>query len=479
MNAAYPPEFAPDFQGQAIILKPEAVLTPGGPSRGLAVLIENGKFKAVDRAEALDQKFAGIKSLDLPGRLIMPGFIDSHQHLAQAFGKALAFGEPSEIFKRIWVPLEGFLNQELVYLSAKLAAFEALRGGFTTVADAGARSSGDLSVLARAAEEAGLRCVLGLICNDFPQSPQPPDQGEILKKAEAHLALYDQHPLITPSLAISIPECASDYMLKEVYERCREAGRIFQTHVNEHLAAVERSLVDRRLRPLEHLVKAGALGPATLAAHSTLVTPCELMLLRDKGAAVAYNPVASQWKGNAVAPAEHMHALGIRLGLGTDGTRSDGFRLVDAAEASQRLAFGLAVGDSSCGGGALWLKMATEGGAEVLGLGRVTGAIEEGLSADFLLVDLDVPEFVPSWDLPWDLVRLGNRSQIEGVFVAGRLRLWQGWPVDWDGRALMRRINQLAGEAVSQAPIYRVHDNSDRYAAFRKECGLNFCAGKN
>ena len=137
-----------------------------------------------------------------------------------------------------------------------------------------------------------------------------------------------------PRSAISIPEAASDGMLHDIAAMSADAGVIFQTHVNEHLVAVERSLVERRLRPLEHLHHAGALGPHTLIAHSTLVTPPELDLLRRTDTAVAYNPVASQWKGNAVAPAEMMHVLGIRFGLGTDPTRSDGFRLLDAAEAS-------------------------------------------------------------------------------------------------------------------------------------------------
>ena len=457
---------------EMIFLAPEAVLTPGGIKGGVGLIIKNHKFLAVAEIAALERDHPHLNKIELPGRLIMPGFIDTHQHLAQAFGKALAYGEPSEIFKRVWVPLEGFLNEELVYLSGKLAALEALRGGFTTVSDAGARNEGDLSVLARAVEEAGLRCVLGLICNDFPDSPQPPDQKAILKKADEHLSRFDSGGLVSPSLAISIPEVASNYMLHQVYERCRESGRVFQTHVNEHLAAVERSLVDRRLRPLEHLAQAGALGPATLAAHVTLVTPAELNILRDRGVAVAYNPVASQWKGNAVSPALLMDSLGIRLGLGTDGTRSDGFRLMDAAEASQRLAFGLAAGDSSCGGGAIWLDLASRGGAEVLGLGQITGAVAPGLAADFLLVDLEVPELTPTWDLAWDLVRLGHRSQIEGVFVSGRPCLRSGWPVDWDARALMARINQLAGEAVAQAPIRRVHGPSCEYAAFRRQTGI-------
>lgn len=459
-------------ESDELLLRPEVVLTPEGPQYNFGVVVKDQKFLAVGPAEKLTADHLLAKAIDLPGRLLMPGFIDTHQHLAQAFGKGLAWGEPSEIFKRVWVPLEGFLNEELIYLSGQLAALEALRGGFTTVADAGARSAEDLSTLARGVEEVGLRCVLGFICNDFPNSLQPPDQAAILKKAEAHLARFDGHGLITPSLAISIPEAASDYMLHQVHERCRESGRVFQTHVNEHMVAVERSLVDRRLRPLEHLARAKALGPATLASHATLVTPAELILLRDTDTAVAYNPVASQWKGNAVAPALAMDALGIRLGLGTDGTRNDGFRLMDAAEATQRLAFGLTVGDSSCGGGARWLKMASVGGAEVLGLGRTTGAIAAGLAADFLLVNLEVPEFTPSWDLPWDLVRLGNVSQIEAVFVNGRLRLRQGWPVDWNARDLMVRIKELAAKAVSQAPIIRIHGTSAEQARFRQENGL-------
>jgi 5-methylthioadenosine/S-adenosylhomocysteine deaminase len=395
----------------------------------------------------------------------MPGFIDAHHHLTQTFGKALAFGEPSEIFRRVWIPLEGVLDNELVYIAAKAAALESLRGGFTTVVDAGTRAEGNVSAIATAAREAGLRCVLGLICNDVGPGA---DQAAIKRRAAAHLAAWKSDDLVHPSLAISIPEAASDGMLHDIAAMSADAGVIFQTHVNEHLVAVERSLVERRLRPLEHLHHAGALGPHTLIAHSTLVTPPELDLLRRTDTAVAYNPVASQWKGNAVAPAEMMDVLGIRFGLGTDGTRSDGFRLVDAAEASQRIAFGLAVGDSSCGGGWTWLDHATRGGADAIGLKDTTGEIAVGKAADFLLVDIDTPEFTPSWDLPWELVRFGNRDQIEAVFVAGRLRLWHGWPTDWDGHALMRKVAELARDAVARAPIKRIHPTSAVHRAGRR-----------
>jgi cytosine/adenosine deaminase-related metal-dependent hydrolase len=455
---------APDAAALAadpLLLVPEQVMLPDGPVRGHAVLVAGGAFAAVGPGEVLLAQHPHLSPVALPRALVMPGFIDAHHHLSQTFGKALAFGEPSEIFRRIWVPLEGSMDGELVHLAAKLGALEALRGGFTTVVDAGTRAAGDVAAIADAAGEAGLRCVLGAICNDAGGGGPGGDRAAILEAAERHLARWQGHGLIHPSLAISIPEAASDAMLCAISARCREAGAIFQTHANEHLVAVERSLVARGLRPIQLLGQLGALGPQVLLAHATLLTPDELILLRESDTAIAYNPVATQWKGNAAAPAELFARMGIRFGIGTDGTRGDGFRLVDAAEATQRLCFGLAAGDFSCGGGWLWLEHATAAGAAAIGLGGVTGRIAPGYAADFLIVDLDVPEMLPSWDLTWELVRLANRDQIAAVFVAGRLRLWHGWPVEWDAKALLRRVADLAGSVLARAPIQRIHPVSD------------------
>ncbi|MCY1384633.1 hypothetical protein D9M69_729150 [compost metagenome] len=62
-----------------------------------------------------------------------------------------------------------------------------------------------------------------------------------------------------------------------------------------------------------------------------------------------------------------------------------------------------------------------------------------------------------SVDLTWDLVRLGNRDQIVAVFVDGKLRLWDGWPPDWDARALQRQLARVAHAAMDRAPIVRLH----------------------
>lgn len=438
------------------LLAPDWLLLPEGPRRGQGVLIANGCFADVGPLELLQNRYPGHPVRRLESQLLMPGFIDTHHHLSQSFGKGLVFGEPSEIFRRVWIPLEGSLDTDLLYLTSKLAAFESLRGGFTTVCDAGTRSLEGVEAIAKAVHEVGIRCVLAKTCNDL-QGGQVLAASHILAMAEQHLSAWDNDPLVTPSLAIPIPEIATDSTLRAVYQLCHEAGRVFQSHVNEHLVAVERSLELYGVRPLEHLHRAGALGPRALLAHATLLTPNEICLLRDSGAAVSYNPVASAWKGNAVAQAHLMHCLGIPIGLGTDGTRGDAFRLLDCAESAQRFAHGLPVGDSVCGGGQIWLDMGTQDAAQVLGLGKVTGQISPGKAADFLLVDLAVPELLPSWNLTWDLVRLANRDQIQAVVVQGKVRLWQGWPTDWDARALMRQVDALARAVVSQAPIHKVH----------------------
>ena len=139
----------------------------------------------------------------------MPGMIDAHHHLTQSFGKSLAYGEPSEIFRRIWVPLEASLDDEFVFMVSKLAALESLRGGFTTVCDAGTRAKGDIGAVAAATQEAGLRCVLGMICNDGGNDRRRKRAARHQGQATRFLREWSGAALVHPSLAISVPEAAS------------------------------------------------------------------------------------------------------------------------------------------------------------------------------------------------------------------------------------------------------------------------------
>src|SRR5213593_1276649 len=87
-----------------LLLIPDYVMLPDGPVRDFAVVVSDNKFRDVGPAGAVMQRNPHLVAVKTPGKLLMPGFIDAHHHLTQSFGKALGFGEPSEIYRRIWVP---------------------------------------------------------------------------------------------------------------------------------------------------------------------------------------------------------------------------------------------------------------------------------------------------------------------------------------------------------------------------------------
>ena len=185
-------------------------------------------------------------------------------------------------------------------------------------------------------------------------------------------------------------------------------------------------------------------------------------VLAETATAVSYNPVASLWKGDGIAPALQFRDRGVRFGLGTDSTRSDAFRLLDAAEACQRAAYGIPKLDFSCGAGWTWVDAATRGGADACGLGGVTGALEPGLAADFLMLDMNRPEVLPSWDFEWELVRLYGRDQIDAVVIDGRPVMTRGEAIGWDHSRFLHDELPRAIAAVEQSGALRVHGPSTR-----------------
>jgi len=193
------------------------------------------------------------------------------------------------------------------------------------------------------------------------------------------------------------------------------------------------------------------------------VTPGEIELLASTGTAVSYNPVAAIWKGNAIAPALDYISRGIRVGLGTDATRNDAFRMIEAAETCQRIAFGIPADDFSCGAGWTWFDAATRGGADAAGLGKKTGALAAGYEADFLVLDRRQPEVLPSWDFAWELVRYYDRANILATVVGGRAVIIGGRAASFDSERFF--ADQLAdGIAhMDAAQITRIHGSSNRF----------------
>ena len=337
------------FAGDPYALQPDAIVLPREVATDSpVVVVEGGRVGFAGHRREVPERYRGVEIERLVGAVIVPGFVGTHHHVPASFVKAASFGEPAQMWTRIWMPYEAALDPEMSYYWAKWTFVEALRGGFTTLVDSAIRPVEHTAEVLRAADECGIRLVLstGLFdLSDFDTEARTPDLAGsaegVLALAEEHLEMCAEYGLVEPSMACGTVQSNSGELITALARWCREHDVLFQIHANEHTGEVHRSVERHGLRPIEYVDSLDALGSTTLLAHTTLVTPSEAGRLRDTDTAVSYNPVASQWKGNAVAPALWFHELGIRFGIGTDNTRNDAFRLLDAAEAAQRFAFGL------------------------------------------------------------------------------------------------------------------------------------------
>lgn len=436
--------------GDTYALAPDVILTSKGPMRDHVMFVREGRIVAIER------RTEGVQAIALPDMAIIPGIVDSHAHAGQTFGKSMIGGEPTQIWRRLWVPLEDALTPERSYVSAKWMFLEALRGGYTTLVNFNRNSSENNEAVHQAAKDTGLRLVSGVAA-----STDSPSADAVIESIEMHAKQCGGWQRITPSLCFGFYGATLEGLqvgdLAKIGRYCADNGVLLQMHSNEHFPDVHECIVRFGKRPIELWDELGILGPQTLLHHATLVSPNEIDLIDRRGAAVSYNPVASQWKGNAVAPALHYAQRKVRMGLGTDNTRLDGFRMMDAAENCQRIAHGMSVLDFSCGGGWTWVDAATRGGADACGLGKVTGALEAGLAADFLVLDMTAPEVVPSWDFEWELVRAYDRDQVKAVVVDGCAVMRDGHAVGWDSTAFVREQRQLVLDMVAEAKVTRVH----------------------
>lgn len=438
------------IQGSTYTLAPDVILTPAGPVRDHALVVKDGEVVAIEPKRLHETAIA------LPDAAIVPGIVDCHAHAGQTFGKSMIGGEPTQIWRRLWVPLEDALTPERSYVSAKWMFLEALRGGYTTLVNFNRNSMENNEAVHQAAHDTGIRLVSGVAASTDSPSPEA-----VIASIDEHAAQCAKWQRVTPSLCFGFYAATLEGLalgdLARIGRYCADNGVLLQMHSNEHFPDVHECIVRFGKRPIELWDELGILGPQTLLHHVTLISPNEIDLLDRRGAAVSYNPVASQWKGNAVAPALHFAQRKIRMGLGTDNTRLDAFRMMDAAENCQRIAHGMSVLDFSCGGAWTWVDAAMRGGADACGLGAVTGSLEVGKAADFLVLDMTAPEVVPSWDFEWELVRAYDRDQVKAVAVEGRVVMREGRATGWDSEAFVREQRKLVLDMVAEAKVTKVH----------------------
>ena len=396
--------------------------------------IENGKDILIEGAHI--SKIAGsIKApanteiIDATGKLVAPGFINSHTHLYQNLLKGM--DDRVSLFEwvdKITFPLCSNIttklnkkdSKKIAHLWSLLAGIEAIKSGTTCVLDMDLKH---IDVI-RGWNDLGLR---GICARTFVDKWVPSDLAEPLKKQfkniEKLIETYHNTPQDLPLFSVFIGPSAiftcSEKLLKWVAETAEEFDTGIQIHVAETSWEVEFAKKEMGLRPIEYLHKIGFLSPLTSLVHCVHLSENEISIIAESGATVVHCPKSNMKLGSGVAPVVEMIKRNIPVALGTDGAASND--LLDMLEEMRFAAMLQKVKheDASVITGNDVYKMATANGAKVCNIDA--GAIEEGKLADLIIVDLNKAHLVPIHDIINTLVYCGRASDVESVVINGKI----------------------------------------------------------
>ena len=413
--------------------------TPGeAPQERGAVGIREGRIAWLGPAEEAP---SAVERLDATGCAILPGLVNTHTHSPMVCFRGLADDLPLErwLEDHIWPAERAHADEDMVRAGATLAMAEMLRSGTTTFCDA--YFHGD--TIAAAVREVGLRAV---VCQGFMDlGPEPAEAALLEARAEGFVADWQGcSPLLTPALFCHSPYTCSARTLQTVKAAARRLGVGFQTHLSETEGEVLRLRARCGCTPAEYLDALDLLDTRTLAVHCTWMTDAELDLLAERGVKVSHNPESNLKLAAGVAPLPAMLRRGISVGLGTDGCASNNDldlfgEMQTAAKLHKFVARDPTVLDART-----VFRMATLGGAEVLGLERETGSLELGKWADLILVDLEQPHLTPLYDLASNLVYAARGTDVRTVLVAGRLLMKDRRLLTLDLPGAMAEVRRIA-----------------------------------
>jgi cytosine/adenosine deaminase-related metal-dependent hydrolase len=391
---------------------------------------------------------------DLEGAVVTPGLVNVHHHLCQTLTRARA--QDSSLFA--WfdhlLPSWKRLDAEAEYAAARTGLAELALSGCTTVFDhhyifpRGA--DGIIEAEVAAAGELGLRIVAGRGAMDFAESrggvvPDDiaEDRDHILADTERLIALHERRPGAMVQIAVA-PEgvgSATAGLISDSIELARRHGLRLHTHLAENAEEEAYSLETFGRRPADHLLDLGFHGDDAWCAHCVRVDETDVARLAESRTGVAHCPTSNLRLGCGIAPIRAMLDQDVAVGLGVDGTGSNerGDLLY---ETKQALLVARAGGNPAAMSARQALRLATRGGAKVLGRDEL-GSLEAGKSADLAVWRTDGLELGGADDLVAGLV-LSAPHRVQRLYVGGELVV--------DGGALVRADEQtIAREHRAQA----------------------------
>jgi 5-methylthioadenosine/S-adenosylhomocysteine deaminase len=274
-----------------------------------------------------------------------------------------------------------------------------------------------------------MRAVLGIIAIEFP-TRYAADADDYLAKGLAIRDALSGDPLLSFCLAPHAPYTVADKTFEKIATLAAQLELPIHIHVHETLHEIEESLAQHGVRPIERLRRLGLLGPQLIAVHAVHLDAGEIDLLAHEGCHIAHCPTSNLKLGSGIAPLSAVQARGLNFGLGTDGAASNNrLDLFHEMRHAALLAKGVSRNAEALDTHAT-LRAATLGGAQALGLEGGIGSLLPGKAADLCAVRLDEWLMQPCFDPASHLVYAAGREQVTHTWVAGKLVMRNGAPLE-------------------------------------------------
>jgi 8-oxoguanine deaminase len=200
------------------------------------------------------------------------------------------------------------------------------------------------------------------------------------------------------------------------------------------------------------------LGNDVWFAHSVHVNEDEIRIYAKTGSGIAHCPTSNMRLASGIAPLMDMLGMGVKVGLGVDGSASnDGSNLLEETRQAMllaRLRAGL-MGASKTGNESpallparKALEIATVGGASVLGRSDL-GSLEAGKCADLFAINLGKLEYAGGLHDPVSAIVFCAPVRADYTIIAGKVIVKEGNLVNWDLPRLVEKHNRAARRLVN------------------------------
>ncbi|NGN65114.1 amidohydrolase family protein [Streptomyces sp. A7024] len=443
--------------GQVLTMDPEL----GDLAQG-DVLIENGKIAAVDREISADAEV-----LDMTGRIVIPGFVDTHRHTWEASIRGCApdatlddyFTEVLDTFAPVYRP-------EDVYAGNLAGSLECLNAGITTLVDWSHinNTPEHPDAALQALRETGIRAQYAYgsantsLADYWYDSKIAIPADDVRRVRAAYFSSDDG--LLTMGLATRGPGfCISDVVISE-WRLARELDLPITVHV-----AMGR--VAGRFGMVKQLHDLGLLGPdtpPTTYVHSCYLSDEEWRMVADSGGTISVAPQVETQMGHGWPPVMKAIEYGLRPSLSIDVVTTapgDMFTQIRSAFGAERARVNAEcwqadtpIPDTMLTARRM-LRLATLDGAHVAGLGDRTGSLTPGKQADVVAIDATALNVAPVHDPVAAVTLSADVSNVDTVLVAGEVKKRDGRLLADTARA--RRLveesrDRLLAAVASRAP---------------------------